>query len=140
MSCLASGGRSKRLRCAAASPPHCRSRAILGRRAPRCGQARASIRDPSDHVPCARCSQYSDYPGSRDLALGENLHRVIAEFVSGNLHRSSQRRREVPVDVTSPTHQARNTPSAALPFAIWLIVSYFEEIPREREEAALLDR
>lgn len=30
--------------------------------------------------------------------------------------------------------------SAALPFAIWLMVSYFEEIPREMEEAALLDR
>lgn len=30
--------------------------------------------------------------------------------------------------------------SAALPFAIWLLVSYFEEIPREMEEAALLDR
>jgi ABC-type glycerol-3-phosphate transport system permease component len=28
----------------------------------------------------------------------------------------------------------------ALPFAIWLLVSYFEEIPREMEEAALLDR
>jgi multiple sugar transport system permease protein len=30
--------------------------------------------------------------------------------------------------------------SAALPFAIWLMVSYFEDIPREMEEAALLDR
>ena len=30
--------------------------------------------------------------------------------------------------------------AAALPFAIWLMVSYFEEIPREMEEAALLDR
>jgi ABC-type glycerol-3-phosphate transport system permease component len=28
----------------------------------------------------------------------------------------------------------------ALPFAIWLLVSYFEDIPREMEEAALLDR
>ncbi|HWA39717.1 MAG TPA: carbohydrate ABC transporter permease [Burkholderiales bacterium] len=28
----------------------------------------------------------------------------------------------------------------ALPFAVWLLVSYFEEIPREMEEAALLDR
>jgi multiple sugar transport system permease protein len=28
----------------------------------------------------------------------------------------------------------------SLPFAIWLLVSYFEEIPREMEEAALLDR
>jgi ABC-type glycerol-3-phosphate transport system permease component len=28
----------------------------------------------------------------------------------------------------------------ALPFAIWLLVSYFDEIPREMEEAALLDR
>jgi multiple sugar transport system permease protein len=28
----------------------------------------------------------------------------------------------------------------ALPFAIWLLVSYFEEVPREMEEAALLDR
>jgi multiple sugar transport system permease protein len=28
----------------------------------------------------------------------------------------------------------------ALPFAIWLLVSYFEEIPCEMEEAALLDR
>ncbi|HEY1795596.1 MAG TPA: carbohydrate ABC transporter permease, partial [Stellaceae bacterium] len=27
-----------------------------------------------------------------------------------------------------------------LPFAIWLMVSYFEEIPREMEEAALIDR
>jgi ABC-type glycerol-3-phosphate transport system permease component len=27
-----------------------------------------------------------------------------------------------------------------LPFAIWLMVSYFEDIPREMEEAALLDR
>ena len=30
--------------------------------------------------------------------------------------------------------------AAALPFAIWLMVSYFEEIPREMEEAALPDR
>jgi ABC-type glycerol-3-phosphate transport system permease component len=30
--------------------------------------------------------------------------------------------------------------AAALPFAVWLMVSYFEEIPREMEEAALLDR
>ena len=30
--------------------------------------------------------------------------------------------------------------ASALPFAIWLMVSYFEEIPREMEEAALLDR
>jgi multiple sugar transport system permease protein len=30
--------------------------------------------------------------------------------------------------------------AAALPFATWLMVSYFEEIPREMEEAALLDR
>jgi multiple sugar transport system permease protein len=30
--------------------------------------------------------------------------------------------------------------TSALPFAIWLLVSYFEEIPREMEEAALLDR
>jgi ABC-type glycerol-3-phosphate transport system permease component len=28
----------------------------------------------------------------------------------------------------------------SLPFAIWLLVSYFEDIPREMEEAALLDR
>ncbi|MGE5740170.1 MAG: carbohydrate ABC transporter permease [Betaproteobacteria bacterium] len=28
----------------------------------------------------------------------------------------------------------------SLPFAIWLMVSYFEDIPREMEEAALLDR
>jgi multiple sugar transport system permease protein len=28
----------------------------------------------------------------------------------------------------------------ALPFAIWLMVSYFEDVPREMEEAALLDR
>ena len=28
----------------------------------------------------------------------------------------------------------------SLPFAIWLMVSYFEDIPREVEEAALLDR
>ncbi|RYF75683.1 MAG: carbohydrate ABC transporter permease [Comamonadaceae bacterium] len=28
----------------------------------------------------------------------------------------------------------------ALPFAIWLLVSYFEDIPYEMEEAALLDR
>jgi multiple sugar transport system permease protein len=28
----------------------------------------------------------------------------------------------------------------ALPFAIWLLVSYFEDVPREMEEAALLDR
>ena len=27
-----------------------------------------------------------------------------------------------------------------LPFAIWLMVSYFEDVPREMEEAALLDR
>jgi multiple sugar transport system permease protein len=30
--------------------------------------------------------------------------------------------------------------SFSLPFAIWLMVSYFEDIPREMEEAALLDR
>jgi ABC-type glycerol-3-phosphate transport system permease component len=30
--------------------------------------------------------------------------------------------------------------TAALPFAIWLMVSYFEDIPMEMEEAALLDR
>jgi ABC-type glycerol-3-phosphate transport system permease component len=30
--------------------------------------------------------------------------------------------------------------SFSLPFAIWLMVSYFEEIPREMEEAALIDR
>lgn len=30
--------------------------------------------------------------------------------------------------------------SFSLPFAIWLLVSYFEEIPREMEEAALIDR
>jgi ABC-type glycerol-3-phosphate transport system permease component len=30
--------------------------------------------------------------------------------------------------------------AAALPFAIWLMVSYFEDVPREMEEAALLDR
>ena len=30
--------------------------------------------------------------------------------------------------------------AAALPFAIWLLVSYFEDIPREMEEAALIDR
>jgi len=30
--------------------------------------------------------------------------------------------------------------SFSLPFAIWLLVSYFEDIPREMEEAALLDR
>jgi multiple sugar transport system permease protein len=28
----------------------------------------------------------------------------------------------------------------SLPFSIWLLVSYFEDIPREMEEAALLDR
>ncbi|XWN31597.1 MAG: carbohydrate ABC transporter permease [Devosia sp.] len=28
----------------------------------------------------------------------------------------------------------------SLPFAIWLLVSYFEDIPREMEEAALLDK
>jgi multiple sugar transport system permease protein len=28
----------------------------------------------------------------------------------------------------------------SLPFAIWLLVSYFEDMPREMEEAALLDR
>jgi len=28
----------------------------------------------------------------------------------------------------------------SLPFAIWLLVSYFEDIPREMEEAAMLDR
>jgi multiple sugar transport system permease protein len=28
----------------------------------------------------------------------------------------------------------------SLPFAIWLMVSYFEDIPREMEEAAFLDR
>ena len=28
----------------------------------------------------------------------------------------------------------------SLPFAIWLMISYFEDIPREMEEAALLDR
>jgi len=28
----------------------------------------------------------------------------------------------------------------SLPFAIWLMVSYFEDIPREMEEAALIDR
>lgn len=28
----------------------------------------------------------------------------------------------------------------ALPFAIWLLVSYFEDIPREMEEASFLDR
>jgi multiple sugar transport system permease protein len=28
----------------------------------------------------------------------------------------------------------------SLPFAIWLLISYFEDIPREMEEAALLDR
>lgn len=28
----------------------------------------------------------------------------------------------------------------SLPFAIWLLVSYFEDIPREMEEAALIDR
>jgi multiple sugar transport system permease protein len=28
----------------------------------------------------------------------------------------------------------------SLPFAIWLMVSYLEDIPREMEEAALLDR
>ncbi len=30
--------------------------------------------------------------------------------------------------------------TASLPFAIWLLISYFEDIPREMEEAALLDR
>jgi hypothetical protein len=30
--------------------------------------------------------------------------------------------------------------SLSLPFAIWLMVSYFEEIPREMEEAALIHR
>ena len=30
--------------------------------------------------------------------------------------------------------------AAALPFAIWLMVSYFEDVPFEMEEAALLDR
>jgi ABC-type glycerol-3-phosphate transport system permease component len=30
--------------------------------------------------------------------------------------------------------------SFSLPFAIWLMVSYFEDVPREMEEAALLDR
>lgn len=30
--------------------------------------------------------------------------------------------------------------TASLPFAIWLMISYFEDIPREMEEAALLDR
>ena len=30
--------------------------------------------------------------------------------------------------------------SFSLPFAIWLMVSYFEDIPFEMEEAALLDR
>ena len=30
--------------------------------------------------------------------------------------------------------------SFSLPFAIWLLVSYFEDIPREMEEAALIDR
>ena len=30
--------------------------------------------------------------------------------------------------------------TASLPFAIWLMVSYFEDIPMEMEEAALLDR
>jgi multiple sugar transport system permease protein len=28
----------------------------------------------------------------------------------------------------------------SLPFAVWLLVSYFEDVPREMEEAALLDR
>jgi ABC-type glycerol-3-phosphate transport system permease component len=28
----------------------------------------------------------------------------------------------------------------SLPFAVWLLVSYFEDIPREMEEAALIDR
>ena len=28
----------------------------------------------------------------------------------------------------------------SLPFAIWLMVSYFEDVPREMEEAALIDR
>ena len=30
--------------------------------------------------------------------------------------------------------------TASLPFAIWLLISYFEDIPREMEEAALIDR
>jgi multiple sugar transport system permease protein len=30
--------------------------------------------------------------------------------------------------------------SFSLPFAIWLMISYFEEIPREMEEAAFIDR
>ena len=30
--------------------------------------------------------------------------------------------------------------TVSLPFAVWLLVSYFEDIPREMEEAALLDR
>jgi len=30
--------------------------------------------------------------------------------------------------------------SFSLPFGIWMLVSYFEEIPREMEEAALIDR
>lgn len=30
--------------------------------------------------------------------------------------------------------------TASLPFAIWLMVSYFEDVPMEMEEAALLDR
>jgi multiple sugar transport system permease protein len=28
----------------------------------------------------------------------------------------------------------------SLPFAVWLLISYFEDIPREMEEAALIDR
>jgi len=28
----------------------------------------------------------------------------------------------------------------SLPFAVWLLVSYFEDVPREMEEAALIDR
>ncbi len=30
--------------------------------------------------------------------------------------------------------------TASLPFAVWLMVSYFEDVPMEMEEAALLDR
>ena len=30
--------------------------------------------------------------------------------------------------------------SFSLPFAIWMLISYFEDIPREMEEAALVDR
>ena len=44
-----------------------------------------------------RCSQYSDYPSSRDLALDENFHRVIAELVPGNLHRSMNARAKLPL-------------------------------------------